>query len=399
MSILRLTELDIKGRRLLIREDLNAPLKHGRVAGDARLRAALPTLTGAVERGATVMVMSHLGRPEEGAPIAAQPDMTLAPVAERLAQLTGLKVRLVDDYLDGFEPGAEDMALFENVRINVGEKDNDEALAKKLAALADIFVMDAFAVAHRAHASTAGVARFAPVACAGPLLTAELDALARALADPARPLVAVVGGNKVSTKLEVLNTLVRKVDSLIVGGGIANTFLAAAGVAVGRSLMEPELLETAGALLETGRIVLPTDVVVAGSITADAEARVRHAQGGYAKGRQTNGVADDEMILDLGPESVAAACELMAEAGTILWNGPVGVAEFPQFAAGTGRLAASIAESDAFSLAGGGDTIAAIDRFGVSEGISCISTGGGAFLEFVEGRTLPAIAALEARGG
>ena len=387
MTVVELNALDIKGRRLLIREDLNVPIESGRVTSDARIRAALPTLEYAVREGARVMVMSHLGRPQEGVPITEQPESSLAPVAEKITELSGFKVRLVRDYLDGYEPGDEDIALFENIRINVGEKKNDEALSKKLAALADIYVMDAFGTAHRAQASTEGVAHFAPIACAGPLLTAELNALGRALADPARPMTAIVGGSKVSTKLEVLNALAEKVDCLVVGGGIANTFLAATGVEVGKSLYEPDLLDTAKALLDKTSIPLPTDVVVAKELSAEAVAVTRPA----------DEVAADEMIVDVGPQTVANLRELVRRARTLLWNGPVGVFEFPQFAEGTKALSLDIAESDTFSLAGGGDTLAAIDMFGVSDRISYISTGGGAFLEFVEGKTLPAVAALEAR--
>ena len=387
MTVVELNALDIKGRRLLIREDLNVPIESGRVTSDARIRAALPTLEYAVREGARVMVMSHLGRPQEGVPITEQPESSLAPVAEKITELSGFKVRLVRDYLDGYEPGDEDIALFENIRINAGEKKNDKALAKKLAALADIYVMDAFGTAHRAQASTEGVAHFAPIACAGPLLAAELNALGRALADPARPMTAIVGGSKVSTKLAVLNALVEKVDCLVVGGGIANTFLAATGVEVGKSLYEPDLLDTAKALLDKTSIPLPTDVVVAKELSAEAVAVTRPA----------DEVAADEMIVDVGPQTVANLRELVRRARTLLWNGPVGVFEFPQFAEGTKALSLNIAESDTFSLAGGGDTLAAIDMFGVSDRISYISTGGGAFLEFVEGKTLPAVAALEAR--
>lgn len=373
---------------MLIREDLNVPVLHGEVTSDLRIRAALPTLEYAVSAGARVMVMSHLGRPKEGVSIAHQPDMSLAPVARKIAELSGLKVRLVGDYLDGFEPGDEDIALFENIRVNKGEKKNDEKLARKLANLADVFVMDAFGTAHRAQASTEGVARYASVACAGPLLVKELSVLGQVLADPLRPMVAIVGGNKVSTKLEVLNALVDNVDSLVVGGGIANTFLAATGIEIGRSLCEKELLETAKNLLDKVYIPLPTDVIVATEVSADAVPTVK----------PVSDVAQDEMILDIGPDSIKVMCEIMSGAKTILWNGPVGVAEIPQFAQGTRALAFSIADSDAFSLAGGGDTLAAIDKFGLNEKISYMSTGGGAFLEFVEGKTLPAVAALEARG-
>ena len=388
MTILRFGDLDIRGKRVLIREDLNVPVDNGKVTSDARIRAALPTLEYAVKQGAKVMVMSHLGRPQEGLSIDQQPELSLEPVASRVSELSGLTVRLETSYLEGVSFGDEDILLFENIRINVGEKSNDESLSKKLASLADIFVMDAFGTAHRAQASTEGVARLAPVACAGPLLSAELSALGKALADPVRPMTAIVGGSKVSTKLEVLNSLVEKVDSLVVGGGIANTFLAATGINVGKSLCEAGLSDTAKQLLDRVHIPLPTDVVVAKALSADATAVIK----------SVHQVKADEMILDIGPDSRAAICEMMAQAGTILWNGPVGVFEIPQFAEGTKALALSIAESQAFSVAGGGDTLAAIEQFGLSDKISYISTGGGAFLEFVEGKTLPAVAALEARG-
>lgn len=386
--MLHFRDLSVAGLRVLIREDFNVPVVQGEVTSDLRIRAALPTLEYAVSVGARVMVMSHLGRPEEGVSIADQPDMSLAPIARKIAELSGLKVRLVDDYLEGFEPGDEDITLFENIRINRGEKKNDEKLARKLANLADVFVMDAFGTAHRAQASTEGVARYASVACAGPLLVEELSALGQALADPLRPMVAIVGGSKVSTKLEVLNALVDNVDSLVVGGGIANTFLAATGIEIGRSLCERELLETAKNLLDKVHIPLPTDVVVAREVSIDAVPTVK----------PVSEVAADEMILDIGPDSIKVMCEMISGAKTILWNGPVGVAEIPQFAQGTRALAISIAESDAFSLAGGGDTLAAIEKFGIDKKISYMSTGGGAFLEFIEGKTLPAVAALEARG-
>ena len=387
MLIQILEDLDIHGKRVLIREDLNVPVEDGKVTSDARIRAALPTLQYAVGQGAQVMVMSHLGRPLEGVAIVDQPEASLAPVAERIMELSGLSVALVDDYIDGFEPQEAEILLFENIRINAGEKNNDEMLARKLADLTDIYVMDAFGTAHRAQASTEGVARYAPIACAGPLLAAELEALGTALADPARPMAAIVGGSKVSTKLEILAALVDKVDSLIVGGGIANTFLAASGIDVGSSLCETDLIDTARQLLRRINIPLPTDVVVSKAPSSDAEAIIK----------SVNQVAADEMILDIGPESVAGISEKLVAAKTILWNGPVGVAEIPQFAEGTRALSLSIANSDAFSLAGGGDTLAAIDLFGVADGISYISTGGGAFLEFVEGKTLPAVAALKAR--
>jgi phosphoglycerate kinase len=388
MAILRLENLDIRGKRLLIREDLNVPIHNGKVTSDARIRAALPTLEYAVKRGAKVMVMSHLGRPQEGLPIDQQPESSLEPVAVRISELSGLTVRIETSYLGGVSFGDEDIMLFENIRINAGEKSNDESLSKKLAALADIFVMDAFGTAHRAQASTEGVARFAPVACAGPLLSAELSALGKALAAPARPMTAIVGGSKVSTKLEVLNSLVGKVDSLVVGGGIANTFLAATGINVGKSLFEVGFTVTAKQLLDRVHIPLPTDVVVAKALAVDA----------MAVTKSVHEVKADEMILDIGPDSTTAICEMIGQAGTILWNGPLGVFEIPQFAKGTKALALSIAESPAFSLAGGGDTLAAIEQFGLTDKISYISTGGGAFLEFVEGKTLPAVAALQARG-
>jgi len=388
MAILRLENLDISGKRLLIREDLNVPVDNGKVISDARIRAALPTLEYVVKQGAKVIVMSHLGRPHEGLSIEQQPDSSLEPIASRITELSGLTVRIETSYLGGVSFGDEDIILLENIRINVGEKSNDESLSKKLASLADIFVMDAFGTAHRAQASTEGVARFAPLACAGPLLSAELSALGKALEAPARPMTAIVGGSKVSTKLEVLNSLVGKVDSLVVGGGIANTFLAAVGINVGKSLCEVGLTVTAKQLLDRVHIPLPTDVVVAKALAKDA----------MAVTKSVHEVEADEMILDIGPDSVAVICEMMKQAGTILWNGPLGVFEIPQFAKGTKALALSIAESPAFSLAGGGDTLAAIEQFGLTDKMSYISTGGGAFLEFVEGKTLPAVAVLQARG-
>ena len=388
MNIRRLTDLDIKGKRVLVRLDLNVPVEGGRVISDARIRAAMPTLLHAVKAGATIMVMSHLGRPEEGRPIAEQPQFSLRPVAQCLAGLTGLKVRLVDEYLHGYEPEDEDIALFENVRLNLGEQGNDAALSEQLGRLCDVFVMDAFGTAHRAQASTEGIVRFAPVACSGLLLTAELNALETALREPEKPMIAIVGGSKISTKLQVLEALLHKVDTLIVGGGIANTFLAAAGVDVGRSLIEQDLVPLAGKLLEQSggerHLPLPTDVVVAREISVDATASIK----------KVSDIESDEMIVDLGPDSLEALCELMVDAGTILWNGPVGVAEIPQFARGTERLARCVAGSRAFSLAGGGDTLAVIDQYDLAGDISYVSTGGGAFLEFVEGKTLPAVSAL-----
>lgn len=379
----------LKGQRVLIREDLNVPVKDGEVTSDARIRAALPTIHMALAAGARVMLMSHLGRPTEGLPISAQPDSSLAPVARRLEQLTGKSVRLVENYLEGVEWGSEDLILFENVRVNTGETSNDAVLAKELAALCDIFVMDAFGTAHRAQATTEGVARFAPVACAGPLLVAELNALQRAIANPAAPVVAIVGGSKVSTKLEVLDALSAKVDTLIVGGGIANTFLAASGVEVGKSLYEPGLLDVARALLAKTRIPLPVDVVVAKSLSVDAVAQYKL-------------VADieaDDMILDIGHKTSEMIGDIIRAAKTIIWNGPVGVFEIDAFADGTRRLSHDIASSDGFSIAGGGDTLAAIDKYAVASKISYISTGGGAFLEFVEGKALPAVTVLAARAG
>ena len=389
MTVLRMTELDLRDKRVLIREDLNVPVEDGVISSDARIRAAVPSLRAAVSAGARVIVMSHLGRPKEGEFSA---EDSLAPVAVRLGELLGRSVRLQRDWLDGVECAPGEVVLCENVRFNKGEKKDDEVLARRMAALCDVFVMDAFGTAHRAEASTHGVARFAPIACAGPLLVGELDALSRALARPARPLVAIVAGSKVSTKLTVLESLLGKVDKLIVGGGIANTFLAANGIAVGKSLHEPDMLDTARALLEQAvargaEIPLPTDVVVAEEFSPTAVATVR----------PVGEVRPHELILDIGPQTAARFAGLLAGAGTILWNGPVGVFEFDQFGGGTETLAKAIAASPAFSLAGGGDTLAAIEKYGVAGGISYISTGGGAFLEFVEGKTLPAVAMLESR--
>jgi phosphoglycerate kinase len=389
MNVLRMADLDLAGKRVLIREDLNVPVEAGSITSDARIRASLPTIRLAIEKRARVILLSHLGRPKEGEFSA---DNSLAPVAKRLGELLGQPVRLVADWLDGVacEPG--EVVLCENVRFNRGEKKDDETLSRRMAALCDVYVMDAFGTAHRAEASTHGVARFAPIACAGPLLVGELEALERALAKPARPLVAIVAGSKVSTKLTVLESLLAKVDKLIVGGGIANTFLAATGVNVGKSLHEPDMLDTARRLLEQARargaeIPMPTDVVVASEFSPTAVATVRDA----------SAVGASELILDIGPKTAAQLGGILQSAGTILWNGPVGVFEFDQFGAGTRAIAEAIAKSKAFSLAGGGDTLAAIEKYDVESGISYISTGGGAFLEFVEGKTLPAVAALEAR--
>ena len=388
MSYLRMENLDLDGKRVLIREDLNVPVSDGRVSSDARIRAALPTIRAALDKGAAVLVMSHLGRPVEGHP---DPQFSLQPVADRLGELLGREVRLEQDWLGGVDVAQGEVVLCENVRFNTGEKKNNEDLARSMAALCDVFVMDAFGTAHRAQASTEGVTRFAPVACAGPLLARELDALEKGLHDPDRPLLAIVGGSKVSTKLSVLNTLLDKVDELIVGGGIANTFIAASGYNVGESLYEPDLIHEAQELIQKahasgGSIPIPKDVLVAKAFSDDADALVR----------KVDEVGDDEMILDIGPLTAIEYSEIIAGSGTIIWNGPVGVFEFRNFTTGTRALAEAIERSDAYSIAGGGDTLAAIDQFRVRDGISYISTGGGAFLEFVEGKTLPAVAALEA---
>jgi phosphoglycerate kinase len=389
MKIRRMADVALGGKRVLIREDLNVPVVNGVVTSDARIRAALPTLRLCLAAGAKVFVMSHLGRPQEGV---YDEQFSLAPVAKRLAELLGQPVELRKDWLAGLDCAPGQLVLCENVRFNKGEKQDQEQLARAMAALCDVFVMDAFGTAHRAEASTHGVARFAPIACAGPLLAGELEALEKALDKPARPLVAIVAGSKVSTKLEVLESLLAKVDQLIVGGGIANTFLAATGVAVGKSLHEANMLDTARKLLAQAQargaaIPLPTDVVVATEFSASAKAQVR----------AVGDVRADELILDIGPDTARALAAQLQSAGTILWNGPVGVFEFDQFGAGTRTLARAIADSKAFSLAGGGDTLAAIEKYDVEKGISYISTGGGAFLEFVEGKTLPAVAILEER--
>jgi len=388
MAVIKMSDVDLSGKRVFIREDLNVPVADGVVTSDARIRAALPTIEAALAANAAVMLVSHLGRPTEG-----QPDeqFSLQPVADHLGKLMGRDVPLVRDWLDGVDVEPGQVVLLENVRFLVGEKACDEALAKKMAALCDVFVMDAFGTAHRAQASTYGVGEHAPIACAGPLLAAELDALAKALDNPARPFVAIVGGSKVSTKLTVLDALADKVDTLIVGGGIANTFIAAAGNDVGKSLYEADMLDTARALAaddsDRADIPVPSDVVCADAFSADANATTRNV----------DEVAADEMILDIGPETAARFANILKSAGTIIWNGPVGVFEFDQFGAGTKALADAIAASRAFSVAGGGDTLAAIDKYGVRDGISYISTGGGAFLEFVEGKILPAVEMLERR--
>lgn len=391
MSITRMTDLDLAGKRVLIRQDLNVPVDGGRVTSDQRITASIPTLQAALDAGAAVMVMSHLGRPKEGEWSEAD---SLAPVARRLSELMGRDVPLVKDWVDGVDVAPGQLVLLENCRMNVGEGKDDEALSKKYAALADVFVMDAFGTAHRAQASTHGVIRHAKQAAGGPLLMAELDALAKALDNPARPLLAIVAGSKVSTKLELLSSLVGKVDQLIVGGGIANTFIAAMGHGVGKSLSEPDLIDTAKKIMADAKargadIPLPVDVVVAPAFAADAPATVK----------QVDEVGADDMILDIGPETASQYAAMIAQAGTVVWNGPVGVFEFDAFGEGTKAMAKAIAASPAFSIAGGGDTLAAVDKYGIEDDVSYISTGGGAFLEFLEGKPLPAVAALEARAG
>ncbi|MCG8671596.1 MAG: phosphoglycerate kinase [Pseudomonadales bacterium] len=384
MSVIKMTDLDLAGKRVLIREDLNVPVKNGKVTSDVRIQASLPTIQHAVDAGAKVMLMSHLGRPTEGE---YNEEYSLQPVATHLSGLLGKEVRLVKDWLDGVELADGEVVLCENVRFNVGEKKDNEELAKKMAALCDVFVMDAFGTAHRAQASTHGVAKFAPIACAGPLLANELDALAKAVKDPAKPVVAIVGGSKVSTKLTVLESLSDVVDQLIVGGGIANTFLAAAGKPVGKSLYEEDLIPNAKALMEKTNIPVPTDVITGKEFDENAEATTKAAED----------VVSDDMIFDIGPDSSKALEDILANAKTIVWNGPVGVFEFDQFGQGTKELSEAIANSDAFSIAGGGDTLAAVDKYGIKDKVSYISTGGGAFLEFLEGKKLPAVAVLEER--
>lgn len=389
MTVLKMTDLDLKDKRVLIREDLNVPIKEGKVTSDIRIQASLPTIQKATAAGAKVMLMSHLGRPKEGE---FDPSASMAPVAEHLGKLLGKPVRLIKDWLGGVDVAAGEVVLCENVRFNAGEGKNNDDLSKKMAALCDVYVMDAFGTAHRAQASTHGVAKYAPIACAGPLLAAELDALGKALHNPNRPMVAIVGGSKVSTKLTILESLSKVVDQLIVGGGIANTFIAAAGHNVGKSLYEADLVAEAKRLMEAakrrgGDIPLPTDVVVGKAFAEDAAATLK----------SIDGVADDDMIFDVGPDTSKRFAEILKGAGTIVWNGPVGVFEFDQFGAGTKTLSEAIAESAAFSIAGGGDTLAAIDKYGVKDKVSYISTGGGAFLEFLEGKKLPAVAILEER--
>ena len=391
MSILRMTDLDLSGKRLLIRQDLNVPVKDGKVTSDQRITASIPTLEAALDAGAAVMVMSHLGRPKEGEWSEAD---SLSPVARRLSELMGRDVPLVKDWVDGVEVAPGQLVLLENCRMNIGEGKDDEALSKKYAALADVFVMDAFGTAHRAQASTHGVIRHAKQAAGGPLLMAELDALDKALDSPARPLLAIVAGSKVSTKLALLGSLVGKVDQLIVGGGIANTFIAAMGHGVGKSLVEMDLIETAKKIMADAKsrgaeIPLPVDVVVAPEFKADAPATVK----------PIDAVGEGDMILDIGPQTAERYAALIAKAGTVVWNGPVGVFEFDAFGKGTEAMARAIASSPAFSIAGGGDTLAAVDKYGIQDDVSYISTGGGAFLEFLEGKELPAVAALKARAG
>ncbi|MDQ1119645.1 MULTISPECIES: phosphoglycerate kinase [Pseudoxanthomonas] len=390
MTIVRMSDLDLSGKRVLIRQDLNVPIENGQITSEQRITASVPTLKAALEQGAAVMVTSHLGRPKEGT---WSEEDSLAPVAERLTALLGTKVELVRDWVDGVDVRPGQIVLLENCRMNVGEAKDDETLAKKYAALCDVFVMDAFGTAHRAQASTHGVIKYAPIAAGGPLLMAELDALGKALDNPAKPLLAIVAGSKVSTKLELLSNLVGKVDQLIVGGGIANTFIAAAGYSVGKSLCEPDLIGTAQQIVADAKargaeIPLPTDVVVAKQFLPDAPATVK----------RVDAVEADDLILDIGPDTAQAYAALIAKAGTVVWNGPVGVFEFDAFGKGTETLARAIAASPAFSIAGGGDTLAAVDKYGIAKDVSYISTGGGAFLEFLEGKTLPAVAALEARG-
>ncbi|PTQ90794.1 phosphoglycerate kinase [Agitococcus lubricus] len=382
MSVLKMADLDLAGKRVLIREDLNVPIKDGKITSDARIVAALPTIKLAMEKGAAVMICSHLGRPTEGE---ASIENSLLPVATYLKKALNHPVPLIENYVDGFDIKAGDVVLFENVRFNKGEKKNSDELAQKYAALCDVFVMDAFGTAHRAEASTHGVAKFAAVACAGPLLAAELEALAKALDNPAAPMVAVVAGSKVSTKLDVLKSLADVCDQLIVGGGIANTFLAAAGYNVGKSLYEADMVDTAKEIARSVSVPLPEDVVVAKEFAESAKATVKSIKE----------VESDDMILDIGPLTAAKFANLIKSSKTVLWNGPVGVFEFDQFGEGTKTLAQAIANSSAFSIAGGGDTLAAIDKYGVAQQISYISTGGGAFLEFVEGKKLPAVEALE----
>ena len=383
MKFKRMSDVDMRGKRVFIRADLNVPIEDGRITDDTRIRASVPAIRYALEKGAAVMVTSHLGRPTEGQ---LRPEDSLAPVAAHLSSLLKMNIPLVRNWVDGVQVGPGELVMLENCRVNKGEKKDDEGLAKKIAALCDVYVNDAFGTAHRAEATTHGVARFAKVACAGPLMAAELDALSKSLSNPARPLVAIVAGSKVSTKLTILDALARKVDQLVVGGGIANTFLLAAGKPIGKSLAEKDLVGEAKKIMAATRVPLPTDVVVAASLEAKA-----------GKVKRAEDVAADEMILDIGPASAHALAASLGAAGTIVWNGPVGVFENEAFAKGTEALARAIAQSKAFTIAGGGDTVAAINKFGIAGDIDYISTAGGAFLEFLEGKTLPAVAALEAR--
>jgi len=390
MAVIKMTDLDLAGKRVLIREDMNVPIKDGKISDDTRIRASMPTIKHALDAGAKVMLLSHLGRPKGGP----DPQFSLKPVADYLSDLLGKPVRLEANWLDGVQIEAGEVVVCENVRFNEGETKNDDALSKKMAALCDVFVMDAFGSSHRAHASTHGVAKYAPTACAGPLLAGELEALGKALDNPARPMVAIVGGAKVSGKLEVLDALSKIVDQLIVGGGIANTFIAAEGHKVGKSLYEPDLVAEAKRLSEAakakgGEIPIPTDVVVGKEFSESAAATQK----------KVADVADDDMIFDVGPETSARYVEILKKAGTIVWNGPAGVFEFDQFGAGTKAMGMAIAESSAFSIAGGGDTVAAVGKYGIADKVSYISTGGGAFLEFLEGKKLPAVAILEERAG
>lgn len=384
MSVINLSDLDLSSKRVLIRQDLNVPIKDGVVTSDKRIKASLPTIEMAMKQGAKVMLMSHRGRPVEGE---ASDEFTLQPVADRLTELLGVNVRLETNWLDGVEMNDGEVVLCENVRFNEGEMANGDDLSKRMAAMCDIFAMDAFGTAHRAQASTHGVAKYAPIACSGPLLSGELEALGKALDNPKRPMVAIVGGSKVSTKLTVLESLSKIVDQLVVGGGIANTFIAAQGHNVGKSLCEHDLIPTAKKLMEDCEIPVPTDVVCGKEFSEDTPAVTK----------ASNAVVDDDMMFDIGPNSAAELAEIMKNAGTIVWNGPVGVFEFKQFEGGTKTVAMAIAESDAFSIAGGGDTLAAVDKYGIEDKISYISTGGGAFLEFLEGKKLPAVEILEQR--
>ena len=389
MSVIKMKSLDLSGKRVLIRQDLNVPISDGKVTSDARIKASLPTIEYALAAGASVMVMSHLGRPTEGQ---YEDKYSLKPVANYLSDVLPCNVRLEDDYLSGVDAQPGELVILENVRFNKGEKADDETLSKQYASLCDVFVMDAFGTAHRAQASTHGVGLHAPIACAGPLLSGELDALSKALENPKRPLLAIVGGSKVSTKLTVLDSLSSKVDQLIVGGGIANTFIAAAGNSVGNSLYEADLMDEANRLAEVakankGQIPVPSDVVVGKEFSPTTEATTKNV----------SEVQSDEMIFDIGPNTATVLADMIKKAGTVVWNGPVGVFEFEQFSQGTEALAKAIAESDAFSIAGGGDTLAAVDKFQIADKVSYISTGGGAFLEFLEGKTLPAVAMLASR--